>query len=99
MKRGVWHQCGDRSQRLVKEQLEQGMGVGVVLSPRDLSRDNAISYAAEYRALGADVLLDHQFFVPDFTSSRCATYPISKFRQGVSALNKISDRDLVAFQK
>ncbi len=98
MRRGVWHQCGDRSQKLVEEQLQQGAGVGVIISPRDLSRDNAIAYADGYRAAGAEVLIDHQFFVPDFTNTRFDTYPISKFRQSVSALNKISDQDLIDFQ-
>jgi hypothetical protein len=45
MKRGVWHQCGDRSQNLVREQLELNNGVGVILSPRDISFDNATNYA------------------------------------------------------
>ena len=47
MKRGAWHQCGDRSQKLVVEQLTAGHGVGVILSPRDLS-DMAVKYAAQY---------------------------------------------------
>jgi hypothetical protein len=98
MRRGVWHQCGDRSQKLVEEQLQLGAGVGVILSPRDLSRDNALAYAERYRTAGAEVLIDHQFFVPDFTNTLCDTYPISKFRTSVSALNKISDPDLIDFQ-
>jgi hypothetical protein len=98
MRRGVWHQCGDRSQKLVEEQLQLGAGVGVILSPRDLSRDNAIAYAERYRTTDAQVLIDHQFFVPDFTNTLCETYPISKFRRSVSALNKISDADLIDFQ-
>ncbi len=98
MQRGVWHQCGDRSQKLVEEQLRQGAGAGVVLSPRDLSRDNAIAYSESYRKVGAEVLIDHQFYVPDFTNSRFGSYPISNFRQSVSALNKISDQDLISFQ-
>ncbi len=98
MQRGVWHQCGDRSQKLVEEQLQQGAGVGVVLSPRDLSRDNAIEYSGSYREAGAEVLIDHQFYVPDFTNTHFDSYPISNFRQSVSALNKISDQDLVSFQ-
>jgi len=98
MRRGVWHQCGNRSQKLVEEQLLLGAGVGVILSPRDLSRDGAIAYAKRYRTAGADVLIDQQFFVPDFTNAQCGTYPISKFRTSVSALNKISDQDLIDFQ-
>ncbi len=95
MRRGAWHQCGDRSQKLVQEQLEQQIGVGVVLSPRDLARDNAIAYAAGYRAQGADLLLDHQFHNPDFTNRFLDTYPISTFRTTVSELRNISDQDLI----
>jgi hypothetical protein len=98
MQRGVWHQCGDRSQKLVEEQLQQGSGVGVILSPRDLSRENAVTYSESYIKAGAQVLIDHQFYVPDFTNSRFGTYPISTFRQSVSDLNKISDHDLIGFQ-
>jgi hypothetical protein len=98
MNRGVWHQCGDRSQKLVEEQLGQGAGVGVVLSPRDLSRDNAIAYSESYRKLGAEILIDHQFYVPNFTNAHFDSYPISNYRQSVSALNRISDQDLVSFQ-
>ena len=97
MKRGAWHQCGDRSQKLVGEQLQQGAGVGVIISPRDLSRTNAIAYAERYRALGAEVLIDNQYYVPEFTNGHFGSYPISKFRQGVSSLNKISDQDLTDF--
>ena len=98
MRRGAWHQCGDRSQKLVEEQLQQKAGVGVIISPRDLSRKNAIAYAERYRALGAELLLDHQYYVPDFTNDRFDSYPISRFRKGVSSLNKISDQDLTDFR-
>src|SRR5437016_2772442 len=98
MRRGVWHQCGDRSQNLVEEQLQKGAGVGVIISPRDLSRDRAIEYASRYRALGAELLLDHQYYIPEFTNGRFETYPISRFRKGVSSLNKISDQDLTDFR-
>lgn len=98
MRRGAWHQCGDRSQVLVREQLQQGAGVGVIISPRDLSRKNAIAYAERYRTLGAEVLLDHQYYIPEFTNKHLDSYPISCFRQGVSSLNKISDQDLTNFR-
>ncbi len=97
MRRGAWHQCGDRSQILVEEQLAQKVGVGVIISPRDLSRDNAIAYAKRYKALGAEVLLDHQYYNPEFTNAKFDSYPISRFRKGVSSLNKISDQDLTDF--
>jgi hypothetical protein len=97
MKRGAWHQCGDRSQKLVKEQLLKGAGVGVIISPRDLSRTNAISYAQQYQAMGAEVLIDNQYYIPEFTNGHLDSYPISRFRQGVSSLNKISDQDLTDF--
>jgi hypothetical protein len=98
MRRGAWHQFGDRSQKLVTEQLQQGAGVGVIISPRDLSRKLAVAYAERYRALGAEVLLDHQYYIPEFTNERFDSYPISRFRKGVSSLNKISDQDLTDFR-
>lgn len=58
MRRGSWHQCGDKSQKLVKEELQSGVGVGVIISPRDLSFPNAVGYSNEYRDLGAAVLID-----------------------------------------
>ncbi len=94
MRRGAWHQCGDRSQILVKEQLQQGAGVGVILSPRDLTRASALNYAESYRGLGAEVLIDHQFYVPDFTNPRLNSYPISAFRVAVSSLKQFSDPEL-----
>ena len=97
MRRGAWHQCGDRSQRLVEEQLQRGAGVGVIISPRDLARGNAIQYAERYRDLGADLLLDHQYYIPEFTNRFLDSYPISRFRRGISSLNRISDLDLSDF--
>ncbi len=94
MQRGAWHQCGDRSQKLVEEQLQLGVGVGVILSPRDLTRARALEYAATYIASGAEVLLDHQFYVPDFTNQRLNSYPISNYRNAISALNNLTDADL-----
>jgi len=94
VKRGAWHQCGDKSQRLVAEQLEAGFGVGVILSPRDLTAAKAAEYAAQYSAMDADVMIDPQFYVPDFTNDYLETYTISQFRQSVSSLNQISDSDI-----
>lgn len=98
MRRGMWHQCGDRSQKLVEEQLQRGSGVGVIISPRDLSRKNAIAYASRYRELGAQVLLDHQYYAPEFTNEHLGSYPVSRFRRAVSSLSRISDRDLLDFK-
>ena len=36
MRRGAWHQFGDRSQRLVLEQLQGGVGVGAIIAPATL---------------------------------------------------------------
>lgn len=94
MKRGTWHQCGDKSQKVVQEQLEHGNGNGVILSPRDLSRHNAKEYAEEYRKLGADVLLDQQFYVPDFSNKNLLSYPISQHRASISQLNQINNISL-----
>jgi hypothetical protein len=97
MFRGAWHQCGDRSQILVEEQLQNGTGGGVVLSPRDLSRPRALEYAQRYRALGAEILLDNQFYVPGFTNPKFNSYPISALRASISSLNRITDTELNEF--
>lgn len=94
MRRGPWHQFGDRSQKLALEQLQQGVGVGVVLSPRDLQVQNATTYAQQYHALGAHVLIDQQFYNPDFTNTNLNSYPINQYRTSVSQLHQITDVDL-----
>jgi hypothetical protein len=99
MKRGAWHQFGDRSQLLALEQLQQGAGVGVVISPRDLSRERAIDLAPQYRDAGADVMIDPQFYLPDSTVGRLPSYEaIAPFRQSVSQLHKLADPHVAAFQ-
>jgi len=94
MRRGPWHQFGDRSQKLAREQLHHGAGVGTIVSPRDLSFDRAIEYATDYHGLGADVLLDPQFYYPEFMNSRLETYPISEHRHNLTTLAQASDREL-----
>lgn len=94
MRRGAWHQFGDRSQKLALEQLENGIGVGVILSPRDLALNKATEYAERYHSVNAEVLIDQQFHVPDFTNSKIKSYPTDSFRKSVSQLQKIGDDDL-----
>jgi len=99
MRRGTWHQMGDKSQVLVKEQLENGIGVGAVLSPRDLTLANAGDYAVQYRDLGASVLYDPQFHIPDCPHTKLVSYPSNAFRKSVTKLNEIGDTDLAAFAR
>jgi hypothetical protein len=89
VRRGVWHQLGDRSQRLVREQLAAGNGVGVIVSPRDLSLGNAARYAEAYRGSGASVLCDQQFYLPEFSNAHLDSYPTSRQRVSVSDLMQI----------
>lgn len=97
MRRGTWHQCGDRSQRIVIEQLQQGVGVGVIISPRDVPQPRAIEYSKSYHSCGADVLIDLQFCNPSFSNTRLNSYQISQYRTSISQLHQISDQDLVEF--
>ena len=98
MRRGPWHQLGDRSQRLVREQLTAGNGVGVIVSPRDLKLENAARYAEAYRGLGASVLCDQQFYVPEFSNAHLESYPTSRHRVSVSDLMQIDDAELAALR-
>lgn len=97
MRRGAWHQSGDRSQKLVIEQIQNGVGVGVIISPRDLAERKAVQYSNEYHQLGANVLIDLQFCNPSFSNDRLASYEISRFRTSISQLHQISDQDLIEF--
>jgi len=93
MRRGPWHQFGDRSQKLAQELLQHGIGVGVIFSPRDLSFESACRYAGIYRDLGAEVLIDQQFYVPNFTNPKLESYPVSDYRLTVSDLRRLGDRE------
>jgi hypothetical protein len=97
MRRGPWHQFGDRSQRLAIEQLQTGAGIGVILSPRDLARNMAIEYAQRYHGLGAHVLMDQQFYVPQFRNNNLDSYPIRQYRLTATQLHQIADSDFTTF--
>lgn len=96
MKRGAWHECGHNSQKTVLELLQTNVGVGAIISPRDLGHVKAIDYAADYRDTGADVLLDPQFYVPQFRTKNLGSYPTAKFRQSIKALGTVQPAELSA---
>lgn len=96
MKSGAWHQFGDRSQKLALEQIERGIGVGAVISPRDLARDRAVEYAIQYRDLGVEVLADPQFYLPDSNAGHLSTHETASFRSSVGGLGGIGPAKLSA---
>jgi len=95
MRRGPWHQFGNRSQKFAIEQLQQGAGVGVIISPRDLPMNHAIKFAQRYHELGAHVLIDPQFYVPSFSNPDMETYPTNLTRTTISRTHQIPDPSLV----
>lgn len=90
MRAGPWHQFGHNSQRLALEQLKLGVGVGVILSSRDLTQQKAAEYAPQYVELGADVLWDPQFYVPEAGHGKLNKWDIAGCRQRVSTLQDIT---------
>lgn len=88
IRRGPWHQCGHQSQILVDEQLQNQVGVGVIMSPRDLAYHNAKAYSEDYRGHGADVLFDAQFYVPEFKKEWKENYPTDEVRASVATLHQ-----------
>lgn len=94
MRRGSWHQFGDRSHKLALEQLKQGVGVGVIISPRDLTRDKAIEYAKAYHDLDKSVLIDQQFYEPDFSNKHLTSYLMTPYRKKIAELKPLSAQDL-----
>lgn len=92
--RGAWHQFGDKSQKQVIEQLEKRAGVGVIVSPRDLSLQSAKKYCVDdYSRFNACILYDHQLYVPDFSNKNLKSYPAHELRESISKLNKITAED------
>ncbi|UGY04325.1 hypothetical protein [Bradyrhizobium quebecense] len=94
IRRGVWHQLGFNTQIVVKDFLQAGVGVGVIVSPKDLAHDKAIEHATQYRSDGANVLLDPQFYVPEYSAGKVGTYPTAAFRQSITSLGAVTERDL-----
>jgi hypothetical protein len=94
MKRGMWHQMGYNSQKLIIEQLQHQNGVGVIISPRYLSFDSANEYASKYAEFGPDIIYDPEFYVPESDQGKLGTYPSASLRASVSALKAISETDL-----
>jgi len=94
MRRGAWHQFGDKSQKLAQEQLMQGAGVGVIISMRDIPKSKAIEYTQNYHKQCADVLIDPQFYNPDFSNRQLSTYAIEQYRLTISKLAQVTDQEL-----
>jgi len=95
MRRGPWHQFGFNSHKdFALDLLHHGAGVGVIISSRDLPLRSAIEYSQRYHELDAHVLVDLQFYVPDFSNANMDSYEISEYRLSVSRLHKISNDDL-----
>jgi len=99
MKSGVWHQLGDKSQLVAYEQLENGVGVGVAVSARDLSYSGAEEHTAKYRALGAEIIFDPQYYLPAYSNNKLETYPFSSLRLSAQRLGKITDDNLSVLAK
>lgn len=99
MKRGLWHQCGNRSQTIAMEQLKLGIGSGVILSPRDLSFKNAKQRASAMRKLGAEVTVDPQFYLPTSTVGTVKDWGLIVHRMSAAKLAKLSMQDVKALTK
>jgi len=87
MKSGVWHQFGDRSQKIILEQLEYGLGSGIILSPRDLNLKLTRDYTVQYSEFDVDLIIDQQFYEPNFSNDNLKSYPIENFRVSTDKLN------------
>jgi len=95
MRRGPWHQFGFNSHNdFALDLLRQGAGVGVIISSRDLALQGAIEYSQKYHELDAHVLLDLQFYVPNFSNAKMDSYEISEYRLPVSRLHQVTNDDL-----
>ena len=94
--KGVWHQFGHNSQTQALEHLQNGIGDGVIISPRDLKLRLAKERRRVVSRLSASVLLDYQFYMPEFINANLSTYSLDEFRKSVTSLKQISQADIDA---
>ena len=99
MRMGPWHQCGDKSQKMAIELIENGVGSGVIISSRDVPRHKGVEYSSIYVGMGCDVIVDLQFCKPDFTNTKTQSYETNEYRLAISRLTLINDTDLAKLQK
>lgn len=99
MKRGPWHQCGHQSQNVVADQLAQGNGAGVILSIVNVTKKRLVEIAADYRAAGADILLDLQLYNPGFSSEALKPYGLAEARQTTGALRNLTSAQLTSISR
>lgn len=99
MQIGPWHQCGHNSQKMAIELMEKGVGSGVIISSRDVPRHKAVEYSSIYVDMGSDVIVDLQFYKPDFVNTKTQSYETHKYRLAISRLTSINETDLARLQK
>jgi len=99
MQRGAWHQLGWNHQKMAVEQLQNAAGVGVILSPRDLSYSKAKEYVPLYKAEGASVVLDPQWHIPGFSNTQFAEYPTADLRASITDLAAITDVEMESLKE
>ncbi|UYN89192.1 MAG: hypothetical protein KIT08_08835 [Anaerolineales bacterium] len=99
MKRGPWHQLGNQGQTIAREHLQNGIGVGVVISEKDLPFNSAKEYSTTFKELNADVLVDHQFYNSSFRHKNFDTYPEKEFRVTLSNMANLSRIGLSGLSK
>lgn len=99
MQMGPWHQCGDKSQKMAIELIENKVGSGVIISSRDVPRHKAVEYSSIYVGMGCDVIVDLQFCKPDYTNAKTQSYETNKYRLAISRLTSINATGLAKLQK
>lgn len=99
MESGVWHQLGANSQKITIEQLKNNNGVGVIISPKDLNKKKAIEYTDEYQSLNASILLDLQFYEPEYQHKNLTTYGLDSYRLPLSDLKKMPSINMASLSK
>lgn len=99
MRRGGWHQMAWKSQKMISEALAKGTGVGAIFSPRYLGFEPSQIYSDEYRAMGASVLLDPEFYNPGTRIGKIDTFPCAALRTSVPGMLQVTEIELEKLSK
>lgn len=96
---GAWHQLGSNTHDLAQALLQNNIGDGAILSPKDLDYRLARGSAQGFKNLGKGILWDPQFYDPEHRPKKSLTYPTFEARRSEEELIDLSERGRDALSK
>lgn len=91
IRKGVWHQLGHQSQKFVDDFLQDGTGVGAIISPANLSQQKAEEYAVSFKTAKKSTLWDPQFYNLSFEGQFTETWDTWAIQSQLAKSKRINE--------